>query len=285
MNKSLNVLVFPAQAIAPPGTSEDVQLLASVHPVLPPLQTSVWGSGADTEITAAGPDITVAPTVSAPLPAPASISVPTTVQVESQAPVPTPALLRAQNQAGTSAAMLQTPPSTLLTAPASIPVQAPSAAQIQAPVSASGPGLEQTKVSSVGSDTPSAMGKPHLSVQSLASGLIPVSLPAPLHPAAPAPAPVAVSVPAPVLQPAGIQTTVPVPECASLATTQQNLETTSASSTLQQEPCLEVGVKPSLKGNMSMVTFISTHNQIHTVCFSNHTHISCVLSSSLFNLL
>eukprot|EP00064_Thunnus_orientalis_P002560 superscaffoldBa00000193_g2567 len=41
------------------------------------------------------------------------------------------------------------------------------------------------------------------------------------------------------VQPAGIQTAVSMPECASLATTQQNLETTSASSTLQKESCVE----------------------------------------------
>ncbi|KAM9859338.1 serine/threonine-protein kinase WNK2 [Aulostomus maculatus] len=46
------------------------------------------------------------------------------------------------------------------------------------------------------------------------------------------------SVPAPVLQPVGNQT-VSVPECASLAPTQQKLDTTSASSTLQQEPFVE----------------------------------------------
>ncbi|XP_047439215.1 serine/threonine-protein kinase WNK2 isoform X7 [Mugil cephalus] len=232
------------QAIAPQGTSEDAQLLASVHPVLHGLQTPVWRSGTDTETTAAGLDIAVAPTVSVPLPAPASISVSTTAQVESQAPVQTPALMRAQTQPpvpgpGKAAAMPQTPPSALLTAPAPVPVQAPSAAQIQAPVSASGAALEQAKVSSVSSDTPSAMGKPQLPVQSLASGLIPVSLSASVHSAAPPPAPVAVSVPAPVLQPAGIQT-VSVPECASLATTQQNMEATSASSTLQQEPLEDV---------------------------------------------
>ncbi|XP_047439216.1 serine/threonine-protein kinase WNK2 isoform X8 [Mugil cephalus] len=231
-------------AIAPQGTSEDAQLLASVHPVLHGLQTPVWRSGTDTETTAAGLDIAVAPTVSVPLPAPASISVSTTAQVESQAPVQTPALMRAQTQPpvpgpGKAAAMPQTPPSALLTAPAPVPVQAPSAAQIQAPVSASGAALEQAKVSSVSSDTPSAMGKPQLPVQSLASGLIPVSLSASVHSAAPPPAPVAVSVPAPVLQPAGIQT-VSVPECASLATTQQNMEATSASSTLQQEPLEDV---------------------------------------------
>ncbi|XP_047439209.1 serine/threonine-protein kinase WNK2 isoform X2 [Mugil cephalus] len=234
----------PVQAIAPQGTSEDAQLLASVHPVLHGLQTPVWRSGTDTETTAAGLDIAVAPTVSVPLPAPASISVSTTAQVESQAPVQTPALMRAQTQPpvpgpGKAAAMPQTPPSALLTAPAPVPVQAPSAAQIQAPVSASGAALEQAKVSSVSSDTPSAMGKPQLPVQSLASGLIPVSLSASVHSAAPPPAPVAVSVPAPVLQPAGIQT-VSVPECASLATTQQNMEATSASSTLQQEPLEDV---------------------------------------------
>ncbi|XP_055077990.1 LOW QUALITY PROTEIN: serine/threonine-protein kinase WNK2 [Periophthalmus magnuspinnatus] len=41
------------------------------------------------------------------------------------------------------------------------------------------------------------------------------------------------------LQPAGILSTVSLPECASLPPTQQNTEATSASSTLQQDHCLE----------------------------------------------
>ncbi|XP_034441361.1 serine/threonine-protein kinase WNK2-like [Hippoglossus hippoglossus] len=72
---------------------------------------------------------------------------------------------------------------------------------------------------------------------------IPFTLPVPGKSAAPASAPasapVAASGSAPVLQPAGIQTAVSLPECASLATTQQNLETTFASSTLQQEASAE----------------------------------------------
>ncbi|XP_023152705.1 serine/threonine-protein kinase WNK2 isoform X13 [Amphiprion ocellaris] len=220
------------QVIAPHGTLGDVQLLSVAHPVSPAVQTPLWGSGADTETTATGLDLTI----------PAPVSVSGTVQAETQAPAQPPALMRARNQPSVPPVPAQTAASTLLKAPASIPVQVPTAVQapastpVQAPMSGSGPNLEQTNVSSVSSDKPSAMGKPQLSVPGLVSGPVPVSLPAPVQSAAPvsAPAPVA----APVLQPAGIQT-VSVPESANLATTQQNLETTPASSTLQQEPCVE----------------------------------------------
>ncbi|XP_068999567.1 serine/threonine-protein kinase WNK2 isoform X14 [Embiotoca jacksoni] len=232
------------------GTLGDVQLLAAAHPVLPAVQPLLWGSGADTESTTASLDSTVAPTVSALLPDQTSIAVSATVQVETQAPAETPALVRSQNQPSVpvsahDAAMSQTPATTRLKAPTSIPIQVPTAMQapasatVQIPRSALGPTLEQIKVSSVSSDTD--IVKPQPSVPRLVSGPMPVTLPAPVQSAAPAPtpAPVASSVPAPVLQPAGIQTTVSVPESAKLASTQKNLETTSASSIVQQEPSVE----------------------------------------------
>lgn len=232
---------FQAQTIAPQGNLGDVHLFAPVQPVLPAVQTPLWGSGVDAETAVAGLDLTVAPTVPAPVPAPASISVSATAQVETQAPAQIPALVPAQNQP-------PVPVSAQAAAPASVPIQIPTAVQglasapVQAPVSAPGPTFERPKGSSASSDTSSAIGKPKLSVP----GLAPVTLPAPVQSAAPAhaPAPVAASVPAPVLQPAGIQTAPSVSECASLATAQQNLESTSASSTLQQESCVEVGMKP-----------------------------------------
>ncbi|XP_049441181.1 serine/threonine-protein kinase WNK2 isoform X7 [Epinephelus fuscoguttatus] len=205
------------QMIAPQGNLGDFPLLAPAHPVLP---TPLWGSGVDAETSAASRDLTVAPTVPASVPAPVS----------------DPASISATAQAETQASA-QTPASTSVSAPTSAPIQVPTAAQaissvpVQAPVSASGLAFESPKGSSTSSDTSSATGKPKLSVPGLGSAPIPVTLPAP--------APVAASVPAPVLQPAGIQTAVSVSECASLATTQQNLESTSASSTLQQEPCGE----------------------------------------------
>ncbi|XP_028262745.1 serine/threonine-protein kinase WNK2 isoform X2 [Parambassis ranga] len=228
----------PVQVMAPHGTLGDVQLLAAVHPVMPAVQTPLWGSRADTETAAAGLDFPASPP-----PAPASISVSAAAQVETQASAQGPALVQAQNQppvpvSAQAAAMLQTPASTFPKTPTSVPVHAPTAVQhpasapVQAPVSGSGPILELTIVSSVNSDTPSAVGKPQLSVPGLVSGPVPVSLAAPLQPAVPAPPP-------PALQTVGIQTTVPVPECASLATTQQNLERTCPSSTAQQEPCVE----------------------------------------------
>ncbi|XP_035518595.1 serine/threonine-protein kinase WNK2 [Morone saxatilis] len=236
------------QTIAPQGNLGDVHLLAPVHPVLPAVQTPLWGSGVDAETTAASLDLTVAPTVAAPVPAPASIpvsatiSVSATAHVETQAPAQTPTLVAAQNQppvpvTAQAAAMPQTSASTLVVPMA---VQALASAPVQAPVSASGPTFEPPRSSSTSSDN-LASGKPKLSVPGLASTPIPVTLPSSVQSAAPAhtPAPVAVSVPAPVLQPAGIQTAVSLSECANLATTQQNLESTSASSTLQQEPSLE----------------------------------------------
>ncbi|XP_039653803.1 serine/threonine-protein kinase WNK2 isoform X7 [Perca fluviatilis] len=201
--------------IAPQDNLGDVHLLAQVHPVLPAVQTPLWGSGLDAETSAAGRDLNVAPTVQAP----ASISA--TVQFETQAPAQNQPPLSVSAQAGV---MPQTPASTFVNAPTSVPIQIPTAvhttasAPVQTPVSATGLTFESPKGSSTSSET---------SVPGLGSALIPVTLPAT--------APVA----APVLQPAGIQTVVSVSECASLATAQQNFESTSASSTLQQEHCVE----------------------------------------------
>uniref|UniRef100_A0A671YH59 non-specific serine/threonine protein kinase n=1 Tax=Sparus aurata TaxID=8175 RepID=A0A671YH59_SPAAU len=223
------------QAIAPQGNLGDVHLLAAVHPAV---QTAFWGSGGEAETTAAGIDLSVTPAV----PAPASISVSATVQVETQAPAQTPALVPAQKQ---SLAPVSAHAAAMPDTPASAPMQVQTAGQaqalVQAPVSASGHTFEPPKSSSTISDTSSAVGEPKLSVPGLASAPVPVTLPASVQSAAPAhaPAPVAASVPAPALQPAGIQSAVSVSECASLATTQQNIESTSASSSLQQEPCVE----------------------------------------------
>ncbi|XP_030275961.1 serine/threonine-protein kinase WNK2 isoform X5 [Sparus aurata] len=225
----------PVQAIAPQGNLGDVHLLAAVHPAV---QTAFWGSGGEAETTAAGIDLSVTPAV----PAPASISVSATVQVETQAPAQTPALVPAQKQ---SLAPVSAHAAAMPDTPASAPMQVQTAGQaqalVQAPVSASGHTFEPPKSSSTISDTSSAVGEPKLSVPGLASAPVPVTLPASVQSAAPAhaPAPVAASVPAPALQPAGIQSAVSVSECASLATTQQNIESTSASSSLQQEPCVE----------------------------------------------
>uniref|UniRef100_A0A3Q3Q979 non-specific serine/threonine protein kinase n=1 Tax=Monopterus albus TaxID=43700 RepID=A0A3Q3Q979_MONAL len=195
------------QTIVPQGSLGDVQLLAPVHPILPAVQTPLWGSRIDEETTATGLDLTAAPTVPAPVPAPALISVSTTVPVDTHTPTQSPALIPAQSQplgpASTQAAALP-PASTLVKAPTSVPIQVPilvpasASAPAQAPVSASDP----TFVSSTTADT-------------------------------------SITVPALVLQPAGIQTAVSVPESASLVNAQQNLEATSASHTFQQEPCVE----------------------------------------------
>lgn len=190
---------FQVQTIAPQGNLGEVQLLASIHPVVPAVQTSLWRSGADAETTSARLDLSVAATV-----------------------------------------------------PASVPSQPP--------VSASSPTFELPKASCTSSDTFSVTGKPQFSVPDLVSAPASVTLPTSVQAADPslAPVPVAASIPAAALQPAGIQTTVPVPEHASLAITQQNLETTSVSSTLQQEPRVEVGIKPNV------APFLFQKNQIVT---------------------
>ncbi|KAM9408933.1 serine/threonine-protein kinase WNK2 isoform 2-T2 [Pholidichthys leucotaenia] len=216
--------------VAPHGTQEDVQLLAAAHPVLPVVQTSQWGSGADAETSAAGLELAVAPTVSTPAPSPASVSAP--VQVETQAPV--------QKQP-TAPVSTQAAPLSQTKSPVSLSIQVPTADKTtvpdQAPESTPCPTSEQIRVS-VSLDASQAMGKPPVSAAGLALGPVPLTLPAPVQSATPAPAPAAASVPAPVLQPAGIQTTIPVSECSSLATT-QNVETTSASGALQHEPSAE----------------------------------------------
>lgn len=217
--------------VAAQGNLGEVTLLAQAHPAVPAIQNGHWGIGVDGEASTTFDSNQIA----------ASISVPGTFKVENQAPTPSPTLVPVQNQSQVSlsapaAALPDTPLSTLNMAPVSVPVEVPipgqdlARAPIQAPVSAAGLAPLPPK----GSD--SAICEPKLSAAGLASVPIPVTLPVPAQPAAPAPA----SVPAPVLQPAGIQTALSVAESASLATTQQNL----ASSTLQHEPSVEVGMTP-----------------------------------------
>lgn len=76
---------------------------------------------------------------------------------------------------------------------------------------------ETSKIFSTTSDTPSTIGE------------------------AKSAQPGAAAVPVPGLQPAGIQTKFA--ECASLSANQQNPESMTASISLQQEPCAEVGTK------------------------------------------
>jgi len=233
--------IFQVQMNTPQGNHGDVHLLAPVHADLPAGQTSLWGSGVDVVTPAAGRDLSGVPTVPAPVQAPASI--PATAQVETQAPAQTPALVLAQNQpplpvSAKAAAMPQTPALIRVNAPASVPMQVPTAVQtiasapVQALVSASGP----PKGSSTSSETPYALGKPKLSILSLGSDPIPVTLPDS--------APVAASVTSQFLQPSSTQTTVSVSECAGQATTRQPFDSTSSSSILQQESCVEVGMMP-----------------------------------------
>ncbi|KAM9759313.1 serine/threonine-protein kinase WNK2 isoform 8-T8 [Menidia menidia] len=227
----------PVQMITPRGTLGDIQLLPAVPPVMPAGHAPFWGSGADAETTATGPDLTLARTTSPP--ASVLTSVPATVQVETHTTAQTTTLVRAQNQppvpfSTQATAEPQTQVSTIPKAPTSISVQAPTTAQasVSTPLkSKSGFTVELTMVSSVSSDRSSATGKSQVSTPVMVSGPMHVTVPAPLQPAA--------SVTAPVLQPAGIQTTASALECVGLATTQPHLETTCASSFFQQEPCAE----------------------------------------------
>ncbi|XP_034075180.1 serine/threonine-protein kinase WNK2 isoform X2 [Gymnodraco acuticeps] len=191
----------PVQMIPPQGN------VALIHPGLPAVQTRLWESGVDAEMSTAVQDLTSAPTVSTA----ASILGPALVETQSQ--TQTPALVAAQNQqlsaSDQAEVMPQTMDPTFVNDPLSVPIQVPTAVQTIAPVQA----------------PISASDLPFESPKDLSKSL--------------APAPVAASVPAAVLQPAGIQTAGSVSESASVATTQQNFESTSASGTLQQESCLE----------------------------------------------
>ncbi|XP_034551145.1 serine/threonine-protein kinase WNK2 isoform X2 [Notolabrus celidotus] len=194
----------PEQELA----EQPVQVTASVQSVFPAVQTSIWRSGVDTESTA---------------PLSESISVSATERGGAKAPAQIPALIPAQNQQVHISAQAAAIPETTAS---KIAVRALVADPAQAPVSASGPTIQPPKGLSAGSDT-----------SGFASAQVPVAVPAAAVQSAPAP--VAVSVQAPALQPDGTQTASSVSECASLAPTQQNLESTSKSSTFQQEPCVE----------------------------------------------
>lgn len=238
--------------IAPEGNLGEISHLAPVHSVLPSVQTGIWGSGVDAETKSSGLGMVAAPTDSAPVQRQVSISVSNSVKVETQAPTQTPALVPTQPTTQTpvpiSAAILDTLASTYIEAPPKIPIQVPTVGQtlatapVQAAVFASGPTFERPKTSTTKTDTPSAIGDRKPSVPGLSLVPIPVTLPVPLQ--STAPASIAAAVPAPVLQPAGIQTGLSMSECASLMKSQQKFESTSGSSTLQQEPSVEVGIKP-----------------------------------------
>lgn len=182
--------------------------VALIHPGLPAVQTRLWESGVDAEMSTAVQDLTSAPTVSTA----ASILGPALVETQSQ--TQTPALVAAQNQPLSASYQAEVMPQamdpTFVNDPLSVPIQVPTAVQTIAPVQA----------------PISASDLPFESPKDLSKSL--------------AQAPVAASVPAAVLQPAGIQTAGSVSESASVATIQQNFESTSASGTLQQESCLEV---------------------------------------------
>ncbi|XP_024916133.1 serine/threonine-protein kinase WNK2 isoform X4 [Cynoglossus semilaevis] len=170
-----------------------------VQPVPHGLQSPPWG---DRDAAAANLDVTAPPSGPAP--------VPSTLQMDSQT---------------------QTP------------VSAPASAAGTVAVSA-GPTSEPSTLTRPGPDAPSAADRPQPSA-GLVFASVPVTLPVKSAALASAPAPataaaaVADAVSASVLHPAGIHTAVSLPECASLGTTQQNLETTFASSTFQQEPGAE----------------------------------------------
>ncbi|KAM7005860.1 serine/threonine-protein kinase WNK2 [Tautogolabrus adspersus] len=197
-----------------PFQSQTIQTL--VQPGLPAVQAPLWESGADTESSATGQDLPVAPTGTAPVPD--CISASAQEKTGAQAPAHIPALVTAQNQPSVqvspqATAIHETTASTLTT--------------VQAPVSAPGHSYEPPKGPPTSSD-----------ISGVASSPVPVPVPAASiqsAAAAKSPAPVATSVQAPGLQPDGTQTAGSVPECASLAAA----ESTSTSSPFHLEPCLE----------------------------------------------
>ncbi|CAJ1050727.1 serine/threonine-protein kinase WNK2 isoform X3 [Xyrichtys novacula] len=204
----------PEQELA----EQPVQVPASVQPVLPAVQTSLWGGGVDTESKTNVQDLPGLP------PRTASVSDSITVSAAEKTGAQAPA----QNQ---QVRITETSVSSIAKPLTPAPMQVPMAAQalitdtVQAPVCVSDPAIEPTKGPLSSSDT-----------SGLASGPVPVQSAT----SAKAPASVAASAPAPALQPDGTQTAGSVSECASLAPTQQNLESTSStSSTFQQEPCVE----------------------------------------------
>lgn len=116
--------------MAPQGNLGDVQLLAPVHPLLPAVQTSFWGSRVDGESTSAGLDINVATAVQAAAP----VSLSAALQVETQAPAQTSAPVPAGSQApgpvsAQDVGMPQTPASILANVPASDPNRVSTVAQ------------------------------------------------------------------------------------------------------------------------------------------------------------
>lgn len=195
---------------APQVKFGEIPLLAPVQPVLPTLPTGPWGSGLEGETNASGVDLLAPPTDIAPVQS--AVSVPAAVLFESSTQPPVPAQIHTPVPVSAQAAAIaDAPSSTLIKAQRSAPVApAPAHAHAKAP-------SETSKISPMTSDAPSTMSEGK-SAQSAAAAVL-----------------------VPGLQPAGIQTTLP--ECASLSANQPNLESTTASINLQQEPYAEVGLK------------------------------------------
>ncbi|KAM4613173.1 serine/threonine-protein kinase WNK2 [Polymixia lowei] len=246
------------QKIASQESQGDVQVLPPVHPVLPPVQTPLYGGGLDAETATAGLDLSISAVAVLPIPAQAqatapaidptsaSVEVTTQAHVQTQAAPPAPVPVAGQHQAPVpvpAQAAALPPASAPNQVSTAVPVPAPVQVQTnaQAPVSVSGPTLDPSAVLSPGTGTSSAPVPPPS--PGLVSAAVQVTLPAPVHAVAAAPAlattSVTAPVPAPVLQPAGIKTAATLPDGASLATTQQNLHAASASNSSQPEASVE----------------------------------------------
>lgn len=197
----------------PQGNFGEIPILAPVQPVLPTLPTGPWGSKLDADSNASGVGFLVPPTDVAPVRSPVSVSAPTQIPVPAQIQTPLPVSAQA-------AAVPDPSSSSLINARTGIPV-VPIPGQTLAKVT-----FEPPKLSSTISDTPSTIGDTKLVGQSAAA------------PVQSQVQPVAAQCPS---GPAGIQATPP--ECASWTTSHQQLESTSASISLQHEPCIEVGMK------------------------------------------
>lgn len=203
---------FQVNVTAPQVKFGEIPLLAPVQPVLPTLPTGPWGSGLDVETNASGVGLLAPPTDVAPVRSPVSVSAAVLFESSTATQTPVPAQIQTPVAVSAQAAAIpDAPSSTLIKAQTNAPVApTPGHAHAKAP-------FETSKTSSTTSDAPSTIGEAK-SAQSAA-----------------------VSVPVPGLQPAGIQTKLP--ECASLTANQQNLESTTASINLQQDPSAEVGIK------------------------------------------
>lgn len=208
----MSLFFFQVNVTAPQVKFGESSLLAPVQPVLPTLSTGPWGKGLDVETNASGVSLLAPPTDLAPVRSPVSVSAAFLYETSTLTQTPVPAQIQTPFPISTQAAAIpDTASSTFIKAQTSA-TGAPTSGHAHAKAP-----FEASKLSITTSESPFTISE----VKSTQSA--------------------AASVPVPGLQPAGIQTKLP--EGASLTANQQNLEATTASISLQQDPCAEVGIK------------------------------------------